>query len=185
MSSWFWSTVLQCGARLPIHTLNSWQWFEFFNWGMLECDIAHRRSVAAYCMMYNIRCSPLHHFILIYRCRMCKCRLPAGLWSNIGIIMRLLAAESLSTAWFFSLLSIYVQRSWWPWRVLWAGYAFYMHKLRAPFSPLLFSFLFILSIGWYFGAGVFDFMIVCKSLSSSLALPTFLTTTNNNLSKEL
>ena len=33
----FWSTDLQCGARLPIHTLNFWtvynQWCPFSNWG--------------------------------------------------------------------------------------------------------------------------------------------------------
>ena len=28
--------------------------------GMFECDIAHRRSVAILCMLYNIRCNPMH-----------------------------------------------------------------------------------------------------------------------------
>ena len=28
--------------------------------GVLECDIAHRRSVAALCMLYKIRCNPMH-----------------------------------------------------------------------------------------------------------------------------
>ena len=27
---------------------------------MFECDIAHRRSVAALCMLYKIRCNPMH-----------------------------------------------------------------------------------------------------------------------------
>ena len=27
---------------------------------MFECDIAHRRSVAVLCMLYKIRCKPMH-----------------------------------------------------------------------------------------------------------------------------
>ena len=29
-------------------------------WGVFECDIAHRRSVAVLCMLYKIRCNPVH-----------------------------------------------------------------------------------------------------------------------------
>ena len=28
--------------------------------GVFECDIAHRRSVAVLCMLFKIRCSPMH-----------------------------------------------------------------------------------------------------------------------------
>ena len=28
---------------------------------VFECDIAHRRSVAVLCMLYKIRCNPVHH----------------------------------------------------------------------------------------------------------------------------
>ena len=28
---------------------------------LTECDIAHRRSVAVLCMLYKIRCNPMHH----------------------------------------------------------------------------------------------------------------------------
>ena len=48
---------------LPIHTLNYWtcsQWCPVSNWGCVECDIAHRRSVAVLCMLYQIRCNPVH-----------------------------------------------------------------------------------------------------------------------------
>ena len=30
------------------------------SWGVFECDIAHRRSVAVLCMLYKIRCNPVH-----------------------------------------------------------------------------------------------------------------------------
>ena len=32
----------------------------FLNGGVVECDIAHRRSVAVLCMLYKIRCKPVH-----------------------------------------------------------------------------------------------------------------------------
>ena len=32
----------------------------FLTRGVLECDIAHRRSVAVLCMLYRIRCNPMH-----------------------------------------------------------------------------------------------------------------------------
>ena len=31
-----------------------------FNWGVFECDLAHRRSVAVLCMLHKIRCNPMH-----------------------------------------------------------------------------------------------------------------------------
>ena len=32
----------------------------FLTEGVFECDIAHRRSVAVLCMLYEIRCKPMH-----------------------------------------------------------------------------------------------------------------------------
>ena len=32
----------------------------FLTGGVFECDIAHRRSVAVLCMLYKIRCDPVH-----------------------------------------------------------------------------------------------------------------------------
>ena len=43
----FWSTVLQCGARLPIRTLDrAVSLASFLIGGVFECDIERRRSVA-------------------------------------------------------------------------------------------------------------------------------------------
>ena len=36
------------------------QWCPVPNCGVFECDIAHRRSVAVLCMLYKIRCIPMH-----------------------------------------------------------------------------------------------------------------------------
>ena len=32
----------------------------FLTGGMLDCDLAQRRSVAVLCMLYKIRCNPMH-----------------------------------------------------------------------------------------------------------------------------
>ena len=32
----------------------------FLTGGVFECDISHRRSVAVLCMLYKIRCNPMH-----------------------------------------------------------------------------------------------------------------------------
>ena len=59
----FWSTVLQSGARRPIHTVNYWtvqSVVPVFNWGVFECDSAHRRSAAVLCMLNKVRCNPMH-----------------------------------------------------------------------------------------------------------------------------
>ena len=43
-------------------------------------------------------CDTMNPLYGAYLCRMCQCRLHAVLWSHIGILMRLLAAEPRSTA---------------------------------------------------------------------------------------
>ena len=63
---------------------------------VFECDLAHRRSVAVLCMLYKIRCNPLTLFMVLFLCRMCRCGLHAVLWSHIGKLMRLIAAEPRS-----------------------------------------------------------------------------------------
>ena len=105
----FWSTVLQCGALLPIHTLNYWTvqsmpvsgaWF--LTGGVYQCDIARRRSVAVLCkvcMLYKIWSTTMHPlngalpgpYVPYWG-------LHAMLWLHIGILMRRLAAESRSIA---------------------------------------------------------------------------------------
>ena len=36
------------------------RWCPFPHWGVFECDIAHRRSVAVLCVLYKIRCDRMH-----------------------------------------------------------------------------------------------------------------------------
>ena len=60
-----WSTVLQCGALLPIYTSVKLldivvSGAHFLTGSVFGCDIAHRRSVAVVFMLYNIRFNPKH-----------------------------------------------------------------------------------------------------------------------------
>ena len=64
LSCQFWNTLLQCDVRLPIHTLNYWTSVVsgacLLAGGVLNCNLSHRQSVAVLCMLYNIRCDPMH-----------------------------------------------------------------------------------------------------------------------------
>ena len=47
----------------------------FSTLGVLECDVAHRRSVAVLCMLYKIRCNPmdpLYGALPVPYARMCR-----------------------------------------------------------------------------------------------------------------
>ena len=65
LSCQFCNTVLQCGVRLPIHTLIKLldrvvSGACFLAGGVLNCNLSHRRSVEVLCMLYKIRCNPMH-----------------------------------------------------------------------------------------------------------------------------
>ena len=58
----FWTNVRKCGAddkhlKLLDRAVSG---ARFLTGGTFECDIAHRRSVSVLCMMYKIRCNPVH-----------------------------------------------------------------------------------------------------------------------------
>ena len=59
--------------------------------GVLDCDLAHRRSVAGLCILYNIRCNPMHPLlpVLYVPGRVTRCALVAH-----RLLMRLLSVKS-------------------------------------------------------------------------------------------
>ena len=71
----FWSTVLQCGARLQIPTLTYWTVLttvavRFLTGSAFHCNIAHRRSVAVLCILYIRSCvTRCTIFMVLYLCR--------------------------------------------------------------------------------------------------------------------
>ena len=77
---------------------------------MIECDIAHRRSVAVLCMLHKIRCNQMHLLNDALPRPYVLGGLHAVPWSHIGILMRL-AAEHRSTAGLFFPLSVALERS--------------------------------------------------------------------------
>ena len=60
MSCQFWSTVLQCGARLYQLLDRVVSSAHFLSGGVFQCDLTHRRSVLVLCMLYKIRCNAMH-----------------------------------------------------------------------------------------------------------------------------
>ena len=70
----------------------------FLTGGVFEYDISHRRSVAVLCMLYKIRCNPVHPLNGALPRPYVPVRLHSVLWSHIGALMHRLAAEPCSTA---------------------------------------------------------------------------------------
>ena len=53
-----WCSAADTHLKLLDHACN--QWCRFLTGGVLECDIAHRRSVAVLCILYKIGGNKLH-----------------------------------------------------------------------------------------------------------------------------
>ena len=92
----------------------------FLTGGVIECDITHRRSVAILCMLYKIRCHPIHP---LYGALPVP-HVPA--WATGGVLVAhqyttihitLLAAEPLSTTGFLfsSQYSLTLYSMVWDW----------------------------------------------------------------------
>ena len=100
----FWSTscsAVWCSAadthlKLLDRAVSS---SRFLTGYVLQCDIAHSRSVAVLCMLYKIRCNPMQPLNnALYLDRMCQCGLHAVPWLHIGVLVHRIAAEPGSTA---------------------------------------------------------------------------------------
>ena len=92
-----WSSAADTYLKLQDRAVSG---ARFLTGVVFECDIAHRRSVAVPCLLYKIRCNPMHPLNGdLYLDRMCQCGLHVVFCSHIGILMRRLAAENRSTAW--------------------------------------------------------------------------------------
>ena len=113
LSCQFWSTVLQW-SNGPCS-----RWWSFYNWGCvwvwhLTLHIVDLWQYCVCCIRSGvIRCTL---FMMLYLCRMWQFGLHTVLWSHIGILMGLLAAEFSSIAGPLFPLSVPVERSCWPWQ---------------------------------------------------------------------
>ena len=153
LSCQFWSTVPPFGARLLMHTLDYWAALSavpvLLTGGVFECDHAHRRQYYVCCTRSGVtRCTL---FVVLFLCRMCRCWLHAVLWSHIGTLMRLLAAEPLSIAGLLfpcqclcGTIMVTPCSMVWDWRVSRAGsMPFYWPSCSLTFRLLLFSLSFL------------------------------------------
>ena len=158
LSCQFWSTVLQSGARLPIHTLNYWTVQSVvpgFYLGMrlsVTLLIADPwQSFVCFIRSGVKRCTLL---MVLYLGRKCQCGFNPLLSSHIGTLMDRLAAEPRSTALLLFpsrcpcgmiLLTQYSMVC--DWRVSRAGpMLFYWPKMLYPFDNLLLLFPSLLSV---------------------------------------
>ena len=66
--------------------------------GILECNLAHRRSIAELCMLFKIKSNHRHPMSDALPCRMCRRVLLVVLWLLIGTRSRLLVVGHLSIA---------------------------------------------------------------------------------------
>ena len=90
-----WCSAANTHLKLLDHAVSG---ARFLTVGVFECDIAHRRSVSVLCMVYKIRCNPMHPLNDALPGPYVPVRLHAVPWSFICILMRHLAAEPHSTA---------------------------------------------------------------------------------------
>ena len=161
----------------------------FLAGGVFECDIAHRRSVAVLCLLYKIRCNPMHPL---------SDALP-GPYLPVRVTRRALVAHRFTYApprcrtsqyhstFVFSqrpsgtiLLTPYSMV--WDWRVSRPGQCFFI-GLSCSIPTIVFYYFSISLLpvyrlvlwGWGFG------LIGCISLSLSLALPKSFNNNNNNI----
>ena len=96
----------------------------FLAGGVLECNLAHRRSVAELCMLFMIKSNPVHPLTSALLSRMCRRVLLVVLWLLIGTRSRLLVVGLLSVAealypslCLFGTILVTLRLMVWDWRV--------------------------------------------------------------------
>ena len=91
----------------------------------------------------DIRCNPMHPLYgVLYLCRTCRCGLHSALWCTSVY----LGASSLQylrvPQYFYSYISISVERSWWP-RIRWRGTRVFQEQGKLLFIGLAARSLFV------------------------------------------
>ena len=141
---------------------------------VFECDLAHRRSVTILCMLYNMRCNPMHP---LYGAPVSYLPVWVTSWARRTSLHQQLCASSLQNLTvsqdFYSPFSISVERCWWT-RIRWCGTGGFQEQGRCLFiglaaGSLLVSyslpFLFSHSMGWYCRGGLFGLIGLLIALS--------------------
>ena len=143
----------------------------FLAGGVLDCNLTHRRSVAELCMLFKIKSNPMHLLTGALICRMCRRVFLVVLLLLIGTRSRLFVVGLLSIAeplchnrCLFGTILVTLCLMAWDWRVSRAEpMLFCWHDLLFPFCHQLF-YLFLPSMGWMYGVGVFGLIECSRSL---------------------
>ena len=155
----------------------------FLTVGVFECDIAHRQSVAVLCILYKIRCNPMHPSYGALPVPYVPVQATRG-----GLVEHLYTyapPRCRTSQYCMTFILVSVERSCCPcirWRETGGfqeqgQYFFICLSCSIPFCPTVFLFLFFLDIGWYCGAWVFR-LYQCKDPRPTI--PTSITPTNQN-----
>ena len=154
------------GCTLNYRTV---QWCPVYNWVYVWVWHCSSSTVAVLCLLYKIRCNPVHPLNGALPGPYVPVRLHAVLWLHISMLIRSRLIRSCSPRIRCCRTGGFQEQ----------GQCFFIGlscSMPTIVSSTIFPFLFFLYIGWYCGAGVFG-LIGCTSLSLSLALPTSF---NNN-----
>ena len=133
----------------------------FLAGGVLDCNLAHRRSVAELCMLFKIKSIPMHILRGALVCAVCRCVLLVVLRLLIGTRSRLLVVGLLSIAeplchsrCLFGTILVTLCLMVWDWLVSRAEPMLSCwHDLLFLFWLLLF-YIFLPSMGWFCGLGL-------------------------------
>ena len=78
----------------------------FLTGGVFECDISHRRSVPVLCMLYKIRCNPVHALKVLYLAGYTRCSGRTSVHLCTASLQNLAVQQD-----FYSLLGVPLERS--------------------------------------------------------------------------
>ena len=178
---WVWCSAADSHLKLLVRVVRS---AGFLAGGVLEWNLAHRRSVTEMCMLFKIKSNPMHPLSGALPLSYVPARLLVVLWLLIGTRSRLLVVGLLSIAealchslCLIGTILVTLCLMVWDWRVSRAkSMLSCWHDLLFLFCLLLF-YIFLPSIGWLCGVGVFG-LIEC--LHSLLTLHSGLQNNNNN-----
>ena len=96
-----WCSAADTGLKLLDRAVSG---ARFITGGVFECDLSHRRSVAVLCMLFKIRCNPVHSLSASASYRRCSGRTSVHLCT--ASLQNLAVQQD-----FYSLLSVTLQRS--------------------------------------------------------------------------
>ena len=93
----------------------------FLTGGVFECDLAHRRSVAALCMLYKVRCNPMYPLYgALPSCALCAGAYYTRCCDRTSVHLCASSLQNLGVPQVVNPLSVFCGTIWWP-CIRWCG----------------------------------------------------------------